>query len=113
MVGAWPRGMRILGLALVYVALAKIPLSSNLAFQAYLFWPAAALAHTAYLLVGWEALWSLALGSLLLNGLGWLPWPQALAMVLLQTLGPLAAWRLMLRVGVIFLEMIKIPSSSG
>ena len=99
MVGAWPRGMRILGLALVYVALAKIPLSSNLAFQAYLFWPAAALAHTAYLLVGWEALWSLALGSLLLNGLGWLPWPQALAMVLLQTLGPLAAWRLMLRVG--------------
>ena len=47
MVGAWPRGMRILGLALVYVALAKIPLSSNLAFQAYLFWPAAALASSA------------------------------------------------------------------
>jgi len=99
MAGAWPRGVRILGLALVYVALAKVPLSSSLAFQAYLFWPAAALAHTAFLLVGWEAAWSLALGSLLLNSLGWLPWPQALAMVLLQTLGPLAAWRLMLRVG--------------
>jgi len=89
----------VLGLALLYVALAKVPLSSSLAFQAYLFWPAAALAHTAFLLVGWEAAWSLALGSLLLNGLGWLPWPQALAMALLQTLGPLAAWRLMVRVG--------------
>jgi signal transduction histidine kinase/ActR/RegA family two-component response regulator len=86
-------------LALLYLALAKIPLSSGLAFQAYLFWPAAALGHTAFLLVGWEAAWSLALGSLLLNSLGWLPWPQALAMALLQTLGPLAAWRLMIQVG--------------
>lgn len=81
------------------MALAKIPLSSELAFQAYLFWPAAALAHTAYFLAGREAVWGIALGSLLLNGFGWLPWPQAVGMSVLQTLGPLVAWRLMTRIG--------------
>ena len=64
MAGGWSRGLRLLGLALLFLALAKIPLSSGLAFQAYLFWPAAALAHTAFLLVGWEAVGSRALGSL-------------------------------------------------
>lgn len=97
--GGWPRVFRILGLALLYAALARLPLFPGLAFQAYLFWPAAALAYTAFLLAGWEAAWGLALGSLLLNGLNWLPWPQALAMSVFQTLGPLAAWRLQVRLG--------------
>lgn len=95
----WPKGVWIVLLALLYFGAARIPLSSGLAFQAYLFWPAAALAYTAFLLLGSQALWGLALGSLLHNGLGWLPWPHALAMSFLQTLGPWVAWRLMLRLG--------------
>lgn len=95
----WPRGLWIALLALVYFGAARIPLSSGLAFQAYLFWPAAAVSYTAFLLLGTDALWGLALGSLLHNALGWLPWPHALAMSALQTLGPWVAWRLMLRLG--------------
>lgn len=84
-----------LALAVLYFGLGRIPLPSGLAFQAYLFWPAAALAHTALFILGVEAWWGLLLGSLLLNLSGWLPWPQALAMVGLQTLEPLVAWRLL------------------
>ena len=101
---AWTAGGRrgglwVIALALLYLVAAKLPFSSGLAFQAYLFWPAAALAYTAFLLLGWKAGLGIALGSLLLNGLSWLPWPQALAMTALQTLGPLVAWRLMIRIG--------------
>jgi len=95
----WPKGAWIVLLALLYFGAARIPLSSGLAFQAYLFWPAAALAYTALLLLGPQAIWGLALGSLLHNGLGWLPWPHALIMSLLQTLGPWVAWRAMHRLG--------------
>lgn len=97
--GGWPRSLWIALLALVYFGAAKIPLSSGLAFQAYLFWPAAAVGYTAFLFLGRDALWGLALGSLLHNGLGWLPWQYALAMSALQTLGPWVAWRWMLRLG--------------
>lgn len=95
----WPRGLGVALLALLYFGAARIPLSSGLAFQAYLFWPAAAVAYTAFLFLGKDALWGLALGSLLHNALGWLPWGHALAMSALQTLGPWTAWRLMLRLG--------------
>lgn len=95
----WRRALWVLTLAILYVGAARVPLSTTLAFQAYLFWPAAALAHTAFYLLGREAFWGLALGSLLLNTLGWMPWPQALAMSALQVLGPLSAWRLMVRIG--------------
>ncbi|HEX9010265.1 MAG TPA: ATP-binding protein [Holophagaceae bacterium] len=93
------RALAILVLALAYVGAGRIPLPSGLAFQAYLFWPAAALTHTALFILGVEAWWGLLLGSLLLNATGWLPWPQALAMVGLQALEPLVAWRLLVALG--------------
>ncbi len=93
------RVLAILVLALLYLGAGRIPLPSGLAFQAYLFWPAAALAHTALFILGAEAWWGLLLGSLLLNATGWLPWPQALAMAGLQTLEPLVAWRLLVSLG--------------
>lgn len=96
----WARMLRILALTLVYLAAAKVPFPSGLPFQAYLFWPAAAVAHTAFFILGADAAWGLALGSLALNLGGWLPWPHALAMVLIQTLEPFLAWRAMLRLGV-------------
>jgi len=34
-----------------------------------------------------------------MNLTGWLPWPRALAMAALQTLGPLVAWRILVRLG--------------
>lgn len=89
----------ILGLSIVYLGAATLPLSSGLAFQAYLFWPAAAVSHTALFILGGRAWWGIALGSLILNGTGWLPWPHALAMVACQTLEPLVAWRIMVRLG--------------
>lgn len=98
-----PLGQRVLimlGLALVYLGAAKMPFPSGLPFQAYLFWPTAAVAHTAFFILGRDAWVGLALGSLALNLGGWLPWPQALAMTLVQTLEPWVAWRLLLRLGV-------------
>ncbi|HJV49037.1 MAG TPA: ATP-binding protein [Geothrix sp.] len=97
--GGWVRVLQVLALALVYLGAARIPLASDLSFQAYLFWPAAAVSHTAFFILGRRAWWGLALGSLLLNATGWLPWPHALAMTLFQTLGPLVAWRVMVRLG--------------
>ncbi|GLH73251.1 hypothetical protein GETHLI_17530 [Geothrix limicola] len=97
--GGSVRVLQVLALALVFLATAKIPLASGLTFQAYLFWPAAALSHTAFFVLGRRAWWGLALGSLLLNLTGWLPWPHALAMAALQTFGPWAAWRIMVRLG--------------
>lgn len=88
----WQRLLALLALALLYLAAGRAPLPSGLAFQAYLFWPAAALTHTALFVLGAEAAVGILLGSLLLNLGGWLPWPQALAMTFLQTLEPLAAW---------------------
>jgi signal transduction histidine kinase/ActR/RegA family two-component response regulator len=98
--GPGKRILCILGLALIYLGAAKTPFPSGLPFQAYLFWPAAAVAHTAFFILGAEAVWGLALGSLALNLGGWLPWPHALAMVVLQTLEPLIAWRILVRLGV-------------
>lgn len=98
-VGGWRGALHVLALALIYLMAAKVPLSSSLTFQAYLFWPAAAVAHTAFFILGRKALVGIVLGSLLLNGLGWLPWPLALAMVALQTLGPLVAWRVLVHLG--------------
>lgn len=95
-------GRRLLGillLTLVYLGAAKIRFPTGLAFQAYLFWPAAAVAHTAFFILGRDAAWGLALGSLALNLSGWLPWPHALAMATLQVLEPWAAWRLLRRLG--------------
>jgi signal transduction histidine kinase len=97
--GGWLSWLQILTLALVYLGAAKIPMASSLTFQAYLFWPAAAVAYTAFFILGQRALWGIAVGSLLLNGTAWLPWPQALVMTLLQTAGPLVAWRIMVRLG--------------
>lgn len=97
--GGWIGGLHILALALLYLAAAKIPTASSLTFQAYLFWPAAAVAYTAYFILGQRALWGIAIGSLLLNGTAWLPWPQALAMTLLQILGPWVTWRVLVHLG--------------
>lgn len=94
------RVLLALGLALVYLGAAKVPFPSGLPFQAYLFWPAAAVAHTAYFILGRDAWLGLALGTLTLNLTGWLPWPYALAMAFLQTLEPWVAWRLLIRLGV-------------
>lgn len=86
-------------LALLYLGAAKCPIPAQLTFEAYLFWPAAALVHTALFILGPRAWVGIALGSLMLNLSGWLPWPHALAMVLVQTLEPLLAWKLMDRIG--------------
>ncbi|HLP30553.1 MAG TPA: MASE1 domain-containing protein, partial [Geothrix sp.] len=98
-VQGWRNHVWVLGLAVVFLGAATLPLASGLAFQAYLFWPAAAVSHTALFILGGRAWWGIALGSLILNSLGWLPWPHALAMVALQTLEPLVAWRIMQRLG--------------
>ncbi|MBI1751566.1 MAG: response regulator [Acidobacteria bacterium] len=77
-------------IALLYFGAAQLP--HRLVFQAYFFWPAAAVAYTVCFVWGPRALWGLALGSLALNLSGWLPWPLALAMSLFQCLGPWLAW---------------------
>ncbi|WLT31720.1 ATP-binding protein [Geothrix sp. PMB-07] len=76
--------------SLLYFGAAHLP--HGLAFQAYFFWSAAAVAYTVAPVWGPRAFWGLALGSLLLNLGGWLPWPYALLMTLLQTSGPWLAW---------------------
>lgn len=99
----WLSGKRhllaILGLAFLYLIAAKFPIPSDLTFEAYLFWPAAALVHTALFILGPRAWMGIFLGSLLLNLSSWLPWQYALAMTLVQTLEPLFAWKLLVRLG--------------
>ncbi|WP_306590752.1 ATP-binding protein [Geothrix sp. 21YS21S-4] len=100
--GARSVGFRFLSILLVglaYVGAAKAPIPSGLPFQAYLFWPAAAVAHSAFFIVGKDAAAGLALGALLLNQIGRLPWPYALAMSALQVLEPYVAWRIQVRLG--------------
>ena len=89
----------VLLLAALFWGAARIPHATGLVFQAYFFWPAAAVSHTAYFTLGRRAGWGIALGSLFLNGTGWLPWPHALMMVGLQTVGPLVAWRALIALG--------------
>jgi len=95
----WHGALLTLCIALLYLGSAKVPLATGLAFQAYLFWPAAAVAYTAYFVWGRVAFLGLALGGLVLNLSSWLPWPSALAMWALQCLGPWLAWRLLLHLG--------------
>lgn len=87
--------LAVLALAFLYLGAAKFPVPSDLTFEAYLFWPAAALVHTALFILGPRAWVGLALGSLMLNLSSWLPWHHALPMTLVQTLEPLLAWSLM------------------
>lgn len=90
MVRGWPGVLFVPLAALLYFGAAQLP--HRLVFQAYFFWPAAAVAYTVCFVWGPRALWGLALGSLALNLSGWLPWPLALAMSLFQCLGPGLAW---------------------
>ncbi|HEX9011759.1 MAG TPA: ATP-binding protein, partial [Holophagaceae bacterium] len=92
-VGLRDRILGILAVALVYYAAALFPRSPSLAYEAYLFWPAAAVGYTALFILGPEAALGLVLGSLVLNLTGRLPWSIALAMTALQVLGPVLAWR--------------------
>ncbi len=105
----WRRTAALGLLALVYLGAARIPLPSGLAFQAYLFWPAAAVAHIALFILGPEAVLGIAVGSLALNLTGWLPWPSALAMSGLQTLEPLLAWRLLVALGSPHPDLRRLP----
>ena len=94
------RGAAMVGcLAFTYVAAARFPTPADATFEAYFLWPAAAVAHTAPFLLGSRAWLGIALGSLILNLCSWLPWPQALAMTMLQTTECLAGWWLMVRLG--------------
>lgn len=86
-------------LALVFLAAAKVPLPSDRTFETFFFWPAAAVSHTAFYILGRRAALGIALGSLILNLTSWLSWPYALAMTLVQTLEPWVAWRLMVGLG--------------